>query len=114
MQEELDRAAPVHDILESSSAPPPLTLEDILRAIHQQNQMGAALERKHQEQYDSLCAHNAQILSGQRSMNEKLDEALSELNALRMDVSILGPQSTDSEATPTRRPCTRSRGRGHQ
>ena len=114
IQEELDRAAPVHDIPETSSAPPPITLEEILRAIHQQNQMGAALARKQQEQYDSLCAQNAQILSGQRSMNEKLDEALSELNALRMDVSTLGSHDTDSEATPTRRSRTRSRGRGHQ
>ena len=56
MQEELDRAAPIPDIPESSSAPPPLTLEYILRAIHQQNQMNVAVERRHHERYDSLFA----------------------------------------------------------
>src|ERR1044072_5724828 len=75
--------------------------------------MNAAVERRHQERYDSLFAQNAQILSGQRSMNEKLDETLCELNALRTDVTSLGPQSTDSEAIPSRRSRTRSRGRGH-
>ena len=94
--------------------PPPINLEDVLRAIPMENQMSAALERRQHEQYEYLCAQNTQILTGQRSMNERLDEALSELNALRMDVSTLGYQDTDTEATPTRRSCTRSRGRGHQ
>ena len=114
MQEELDNAPPVHDIPGSSSAPSPITLEEILRAIHMQNQMSATLERRQHEQFESLCAQNAQILTGQRNMNERLDEALSELNALRLDVSTLGFQDTDTEATPTRRSCTRSRGRGHK
>ena len=47
-------------------------------------------------------------------MHERLDEALSELNALRLDVSTLGYQDTDTEATPTTRSRTRSRARGHQ
>ena len=76
--------------------------------------MGVALERKHHEQYDTLHAQNIQILSGQRNVNEKLDEVLSELNALRMEVTALGSHDTDLEATPTRRSRTRSRGRGHQ
>ena len=113
MQEELDRAIPVPDIPESSSAPPPPSLDEILRAIHHQNLISARAERVHQERFDALVAQNAQILSGQRSTNERLDEVLSELNALRMDVTSLGPQSTDSEATPSRRSRTRSR-RGRQ
>ena len=114
MQEELDNASPIHNTPGPSSAPPPFTLEDVLRAIHQQNQMSAALERRQQEQYEYLCAQNTQILTGQRNMNERLDKALLELNALRLDVSTLGFQDTDTEATPTRRSRTRSRGRGHQ
>ena len=64
MQEEMDSAAPVHDIPGASSAPPPITLEEVLRAIHLQNQMSVALERRQQEQYDYLCAQNTQILTG--------------------------------------------------
>ena len=37
MQEELDSAPPVHAIPGSSSAPPRINLEDILRVIHMQN-----------------------------------------------------------------------------
>ena len=114
MQEELDRVAPAPDIPESSSsAPPPFIMEDVLRALHQQNQMVVALERKNQERFDALHQQNVQILSGQRSTNERLDEVLCELNALRMDVTSLGPQDTDPEATPSRRSRTRSR-RGRQ
>ena len=114
IQEELDSAPPVHNIPGSSSAPPPINLEDILRALHMQNQMNTALERRQAEQFESLCAQNAQILTGQRNMNERLDEALSEFNALRIDMITFGFQDTDTEATPTRRSRTRSRGRGHQ
>jgi hypothetical protein len=103
----------VPDIPESSSAPPPPSYDEILRAIHHQNLMNVQTERVHKERFDALLAQNAQILSGQRSTNERLDEVLSELNALRMDVTSLGPQSTDSEATPSRRSRTRSR-RGRQ
>ena len=59
MQEELDSAPPVHDIPGSSSAPPPINLEDILCALHMQNQMNVALERRQAEQFESLCAQNA-------------------------------------------------------
>ena len=91
MQEELDRVVPVPDIPESSSAPPPPSFDELLRAIHHQNLMNAKTERLHQERFDVILAQNAQILSGQRSTNERLDEVLSELNALRMDVSSFGP-----------------------
>ena len=69
--------------------PDPVTNEDILRGIWQQNQLAAQREAQQQTQHTEMMNLMRQIQQGQVNQGQRIDDVIEEMSALTMRVQGL-------------------------